>query len=653
MLQLKILKKHSGFVWCILLVVLFSLNPALKAQEIITIDSPQFDFSMGKGKSLLVFEDTSGVLTLNDIIENPPFNNQLTGPNNLTGFYWIKLSLLNTTNNDLEVVVTGFRTINSKLFQVLTNGEVFTAPYGAFQKKKGLNQGDSRAHVSFALKAGAPQDIYFRVHGRAFSANFMDSKTFRNKQLRAQVQDLLFFGACLILVIYSLIQFGVYRYMPYLWLAMFALGMGMYAFSVQGYFVDWILPNSPATALNFTMPWSQFGHLGMLFLAISFLELKAKFPFWYKVFIGLITLTLLRTVAGVVLTSVYQDYALMTDMSIKLLMIDITLFHVMLFALWKKVERSRKVFLVGLIVFGATLVIASFTWKYIFDSKSVVLLYTSSLGTLAQVLIFSIAIGIRMRQHEIEKNMALSQLNVVLKEQNKRVENEVVERTQEIEDQKVVLQERNERIETLFREIHHRVKNNLQLISSLLNMQQEWSGTKDSAKAIEESRSRVVAMSMIHQFLYRTDDIATIDFKDYVTELVKKIDGIQTNRVSYKLMVDFENHPNFDLDTSISLGLILNELLTNSYKHVVVENNQLELMLKLHSRKDGMFNLTYQDNGASLPDTLEEMTKKGFGLRLASRLATQLHGKLDYEYDCGNRFTIVFADEAMRITLID
>lgn len=653
MLQLEILKKHTGFVWGIILLVLLHSSSVLHAQEVITIDSPLFDFSVSKGKSLLVFEDTTNALTLNDIIENPPFNNQVNGSNNITGFYWIKLSLQNTTANDLEVIAEGFRSINSQLYQVLENGEIFTARYGSFQKKSGLNPGDSRAHVSFILKKGVTHDIYFRVHGRAFKGNFMDSKTFRTKKIQAQVQDLLFFGACLIFVIYSLIQFGVYRYTPYLWLAMFALGMGMYAFSVQNYFVDWILPNAPKTGLNFTMPWSQFGHLGMLLLAISFLELKRKFPFWHKVFIGLIILTVLRTTIGVVLTAVYQNYGLMTDMSIKLLMIDIALFHVMLFALWKKVEKSRKVFLVGLIIFGLTLILASLTWKYIFVSKSVVLLYTSSLGSLAQVLIFSIAIGIRMRQHEKEKNLALKKLNIVLHEQNKKIENEVAERTREIEDQKIVLQERNERIETLFKEIHHRVKNNLQLISSLLNMQQEWSGTEDSAKAIEESRSRVVAMSMIHQFLYRTDDIATIDFRDYVIELAEKINSIQTEKIEYHLSVDFDCHPNFDLDTSISLGLILNELLTNSYKHAISKNHYLEILLKLQLRKDGMFNLTCQDNGYPMPHTFEQMTKKGFGLKLASRLTKQLHGSLNYSYNSGNTFTIVFADEKKRMTLVD
>jgi len=158
---------------------------------------------------------------------------------------------------------------------------------------------------------------------------------------------------------------------------------------------------------------------------------------------------------------------------------------------------------------------------------------------------------------------------------------------------------------------------------------------------------------MIHQFLYRTDDIATIDFRDYVIELAEKINSIQTEKIEYHLSVDFDCHPNFDLDTSISLGLILNELLTNSYKHAISKNHYLEILLKLQLRKDGMFNLTCQDNGYPMPHTFEQMTKKGFGLKLASRLTKQLHGSLSYSYNSGNTFTIVFADEKKRMTLVD
>ncbi|MGW8121689.1 histidine kinase dimerization/phosphoacceptor domain -containing protein [Roseivirga echinicomitans] len=633
--------------------LMFGFEHVASAQETIEINTAKFEIPLRLGKSVYVFEDTTQSLTINDILWSRSFGEALNGPNELRGVYWLKLTLKNNTAYDREVVVTGFQSIDSRLYLPLPSGEIFTAAYGSFIKRRELNLGDGRTHVSFNLKAGVLQDIYFRVHGRGFKGELTDASTFRQAQDKQQIQDFLFFGACLIFVIYSLVQFTVYRFWPYLWLAVFAMGMGMYAVAVQGYFVNWFLPNSPEVGTNFTMVWSQVGQMGMLFLAISFLRLKSRFPLWYKVFVGLVWLTVVRVIVGVCITWFYQDYGLMTNLTLKLLMIDIAFFHLLLFSIWKQVNQSGRIFLIGLVLFGFALIIGSFTWMYIFNSKSLVLMYITTLSSLLQVLIFSIALGVQMRQHERDKNTALNKINIILKEQNIKIESEVIDRTKVISEQKVILEQRNERIETLFKEIHHRVKNNLQLISSLLNMQQEWSGSKGSAEAIEESRSRVVAMSMIHQFLYRTDDIATIDFRDYVIELVKKIDSIQTKKIKYKLVVNFEEHTNFDLDTSIPLGLIINELLTNSYKHTVVEKNDLQITLDLHSNTDGMLSLVYRDNGAPLPDSLEVMTKKGFGLRLASRLAAQLYGSLVYDFDQGNKFTVQFANEALRLTLVD
>ncbi len=648
-----IITKTRPSGWLISLLIFLSCSVfqgALQAQEVTEISTEQFGISVRK-EYRKFFEDTTGALTIADILNSDWFDRDIQGPNSPTGFYWIRLTLLNTTPFDMEVVATGPRTINSTLFVREGHG-LLEAPFGTFQPKKNINPADGRFHVYFHLKAGEPTDVYFRVNGRAFNPSFSDALSFREAQQKQKTQDFIFFGACVILIIYTLIQFLVYRKRMFLYLALFAFGYAMYAFSVRGYFIDWFMPNLPEEGLNFTLVWLQTGHLGGLLLAINFLQLKQKFPVWHKIFLGLIGVMIFRTGYGLYLTAVHLDYGGMTNMSMYTLMIDIVFFKVLLFSLWKKVNTSRKVFLSGLVLFGFVLIMGIIVWRFNFiQDFRLALLYISSTASLSQVIIFSIALGIQMRQHEVDKNVALDELNSVLREQNRKVEIEVVERTTEINRQKVQLQDRNDRIETLFKEVHHRVKNNLQLISSLLNMQQEWSSTEDPAKVIEDSRSRVVAMSMIHQFLYRTDDIATIDFKEYTEELVNKLDAIQVNRVPYRLHLDFKSNPAFDIDTSISLGLILNELVTNSYKHALLLQRDLELKVGLTDLGQGMFALAYKDNGEAIRQPFSEVVKKGFGLRMASRLARQLQGKMDYTYQKGNLFTITFANEEARIAL--
>lgn len=103
----------------------------------------------------------------------------------------------------------------------------------------------------------------------------------------------------------------------------------------------------------------------------------------------------------------------------------------------------------------------------------------------------------------------------------------------------------------------------------------------------------------------------------------------------------FEQSYIFDIDTSISLGLILNELVTNSYKHALKESRELGMLMQLRETEKDHFELTSKDNGQPMTTSFEEATKKGFGLRLASRLTKQLQGDLNYSYTGGNEFRMV------------
>lgn len=627
---------------------------ATQAQQPVEIGQERFEITFDSPDQLWYFEDTTGRLSIEQVWQaDSLFDQGASGTKEFFAVYWVKVSLLNTTPYDLEVVATGPRTIDSWVYKKEDN-DFFTGRFGSFTKKRDINRGDSRTHVLFKLKAGQVEHIYFKGAQREFTASFTDARTYNEALAKGGWQDALFYGASIIFILYSILQFAVYRKRMFFYLTVFAFGYGMYAFAVRGDFVDFFMPNLPKEGLNFSMAWLQIGHFGALLLTINFLELRSKYRRWYKVFLGLIGLALFKLIYGLYLTIFLEDYVTMTNMSMVTLMVDIITYKVLFFSLWRKVNTSRKVFLVGLVLFGLVLITGVIVWQFFpFGNFRQLLVLIASTASLSQVLIFSIALGIQMRQFEVDKNEALDELNTVLTEQNKKIEQEVVDRTAEINAQNLQLEERNDRIETLFREVHHRVKNNLQLISSLLNMQQEWSSTEDPAKAIEDSRSRVVAMSMIHQFLYRTDDISTIDFRQYAEELANRLDEIQVERVGYELDMKFDKAYVFDIDTSISLGLILNELITNSYKYALAEKRALEIGLSLESESDGMFKMVYADNGSEIKTPFEQVVKKGFGLRLASRLSRQLQGSFSYDFKEGNHFTVTFAGQELRLAMAD
>ena len=641
---------------CALLFTIYFICCSQKSfsQEVVEINSERFEITFDSPEKLWYFEDTTAQLSIAEVWQaDSLFDQGASGSGVFFARYWVKVALQNNTPYDIEVVATEPRTIDSWVYKKEEDG-FFKARFGSFTKKRDINPGDTRTHVSLKLKAGKVEYLYFQGEQREFTASFTDALTFNEAEKRGQWLDALFYGASIIFIFYSIIQFAVYRKRMFFYLTIFAFGYGMYAFAVRGDFVDFLMPNLPKEGLNFSMAWLQIGHLGSLLLTINFLELRSKFPRWHKVFLGLIGLALFKLVFGLYLTIFLEDYVTMTNMSMVTLMIDIITFKVLFFSLWKKVNTSRKVFLVGLVLFGLVLITGIIVWQFFpFGNFRQLLVLIASTASLSQVIVFSIALGIQMRQFEVDKNRALDDLNVVLKEQNKKIEQEVVDRTAEINAQNIQLEERNDRIETLFREVHHRVKNNLQLISSLLNMQQEWSSTEDPAKAIEDSRSRVVAMSMIHQFLYRTDDISTIDFKQYAEELANRLDEIQVERVGYELNLEFDDAYVFDIDTSISLGLILNELITNSYKYALADKRELKIGLYLKKEGDDMYQMMYSDNGPEIKVPFQQLVKKGFGLRLASRLSRQLQGTFAYEFENENRFIITFAGQELRLAMAD
>ncbi len=635
---------------------LLALPSGANAQEVIEVHDADFDINLAVDQQLLAFEDSSGTMTIDDIVRLQPFSEQFTRGNK-RGVYWMKFTLANKRAKDIDIAWFHSRMSNAALHLVMEDSLIYSASSGEYMKGSEMEKTSSRYHLFFRLNANAKEDVYVRIQntrdrGPKLLVRLKGITRFYADQRTKTTSDFVLLGALSILILYSLVLYIVHRYRPYLWLSLMVLGFATYTFAVNGYLTDWLFPEYPKLSKTFTPPIGQFGKFCMLMLLLSFLEVKKKYTKWYRVFQGLIVMYVIRLVYMYYITVAHEAFGLSTLIGSVTAIITNVIYIAFVISVFRKLNLGKKVFAAGLILYAVGVVAVGYFWVFQTIAREAASLMSSTV-TLVETLLFTIALGIEMRQHEVDKNKALTKLNQVQANQTRKIEQEVVERTAKVNQQKLELQERNERIETLFKEVHHRVKNNLQLVSSLLNMQQEWSSTEDPAKAIEDSRSRVVAMSMIHQFLYRTDDIATIDFKEYAEELVNKLDAIQVERVPYKLQLDFTNNPTFDIDTSISLGLILNELVTNSYKHAVLLQRNLELNITLKDLGEGIFCLAYKDNGEAIREPFAEVIKKGFGLRMASRLARQLQGKMDYEYSEGNLFTVTFANEEARKALTD
>jgi len=208
--------------------------------------------------------------------------------------------------------------------------------------------------------------------------------------------------------------------------------------------------------------------------------------------------------------------------------------------------------------------------------------------------------------------------------------------------------------EVLLREIHHRVKNNLQIISSLLSLQEKYV-VEDSIDLLKESQGRVKTMAMIHEKLYQSPTFTNIRIKEYITQLVNNVlysYGVNGSIVSELDIEDLK----VDIDTAIPLGLIINELVTNSIKYAFP---QKEGTIKLKFKSNNDYKLVVADNGVGLPidvklETTDSLglqlvnslvkleTTDSLGLQLVNSLVNQLDGRLEIDRSHGTKYTIIF-----------
>jgi two-component sensor histidine kinase len=194
--------------------------------------------------------------------------------------------------------------------------------------------------------------------------------------------------------------------------------------------------------------------------------------------------------------------------------------------------------------------------------------------------------------------------------------------------------------EILLKEIHHRVKNNMQIILSLLNLQKEYVDDAQALNVLQESQIRVRTMSLIHEKLYQSKDLMNINIKDYIEQLANDI-IYSYAATNVKQILEIEN-TEINIETALPCGLIISELISNSLKYAFSdENNNNELKISLIKSND-TFGLTVSDNGVGLPPELDYRNTESLGLQLVNNLVGQLDGEIELDQAHGTEFNIIF-----------
>ncbi len=202
--------------------------------------------------------------------------------------------------------------------------------------------------------------------------------------------------------------------------------------------------------------------------------------------------------------------------------------------------------------------------------------------------------------------------------------------------------------EGLLKEIHHRVKNNLQVVTSLLRLEAGRSKVEATRTALQEMQGRIRSMALLHEMLYRSTDFAGVDLADYVRQLATQLfRALNTRFGAIRLNLELDSI-SLVIDQAIPCGLIVNELLTNSLKHAFPDGREGEIRIGLVRTPAGQVLLGVSDNGVGLPADLAALRTHSLGLQLVTDLARQLHGTLELSAPgAGAVFTVTFAPSVL------
>lgn len=234
-----------------------------------------------------------------------------------------------------------------------------------------------------------------------------------------------------------------------------------------------------------------------------------------------------------------------------------------------------------------------------------------------------------------------------LADDKKKLEETVNERTsqlkQSLSEQSALLLEKD----VLMKEIHHRVKNNLQVISGLLELQSKTLTDETAREALQEGRNRVRSIALIHQNLYQFENLSSIDLKQFVNDLCRQVQSVFQKQKTVSIKINVPDL-NLDIDSAVPLGLILNELLSNSFKYAFAGDTAGEINLTISTVGEGKYQLLYADNGPGFPLDFDLTKTNTLGLQLVNDLSRQIGGKVEYTNRNGAVFSINFTNREIR-----
>jgi two-component sensor histidine kinase len=543
--------------------------------------------------------------------------------------YWVKVSINNSDIKHTNVVFS-LRTITYvEAWLYDGNKIVVHKKAGVFRPASELAEGDGRTFMNFDLAPQKSYTLFLKVNevkGFMPGLNFelFNSNQYGKKVLFQRGIDSALMGAIGILFIYIFISWVLSRFRLYLWLMIFSFGVFMYTFCLRGYLIDWIIPEHPIIGWTFTPHFVLLGLTGACILLDGFLGLDTMNLKFYKLFKVLPLVLTLTSMVMIIMVVGFQDYPFAMNASTIVTALIYPFGAYYMFKSWPRLSRDKKVFVIGVV--SALILGFSQNLRFMFTAEKAIVdasLVTGT-GLLCVMLFFMLSIKEGMRRRQKTKYNTLAEHSLAQEQYNMELEEKVQIRTMELD-------KRNKRIQNLMHELQHRVKNNLQLLYGLNRMKEP----KLTDKAIDVWKKNLVQIKAISLANNQLEDPSLgnkISLEDYFKQVIKHIRQIYDPRGTIDLLFNEQDSGKIKVSNAISIGLILTEILANSYQHAFdgTEAEQL-IVIKILKRENGIELVCY-DTGKGVNEHLFK-TKDYGGFGMIKDLGRQLNGTVKLKHN--------------------
>jgi two-component system, sensor histidine kinase LadS len=538
---------------------------------------------------------------------------------------WVKFTISNNSDKTLNKIIEYNNPLSTnveffdpnKNYQIQNDGLLFDK-----LDKKTINP-------IFHIKIEANQSniYYFKASSYIttliIDLKFWDEDSFYKKEIRHQVILALFFGAMLILGIYNLFIYFFTKDISYLYYVFYIIGLIihhlMYSGIANTYFLDY---KSMITIVSFASLVVAIPVYALGLFTKSFLQTQ-KYPKFNKIlntFLILIPISIIFFL----LTDEYDKYRNTLTMMFLVFLMIITVYAAI------KKNKQAYFILFGWFIFLSSGMLMYLSSVGIFDISRY-FPYLIEASFVVEAIIFSIALANRITNLQREKNEANKRLIIQQKNETKRLSKEVALRTNDL---KMALDEK----ELLLKELNHRVKNNMQTIVSLIRLQSDEIKDERLKDILLTIQNRINAMSHLHELLYKQENIAYVDVYEYLENLIEEV------KDSYDTYIDIhlDIKTKLKMEQSIYCGLIINELVTNSFKYAF-PNKEGNIFISLEKENE-MIKLIVKDDGIGYD---EKNTNISLGLTLVNTLAVnQLKGNMNISSKEGVITTILWEENA-------